>query len=118
MAILYGNSNPNHLIGTPQADDIRGYEGDDILDGGGGNDVMRGGPGNDIYVTDGGDTLIESANQGIDEVRSSVSMTLGSTLENLMLTGGAALNGSGNGLNNVLTGNAGNNVLQGHGGHD
>lgn len=118
MAIIYGNSNPNHLIGTAQADDIRGYEGDDILDGGGGNDQMRGGLGNDVYITDGGDTLIESANQGIDEVRSSVSMTLGSTFENLVLTGSAALNGSGNAQNNVLTGNAGNNVLQGHGGHD
>lgn len=118
MALIQGDSLSNHLIGTPQADDIRGYDGDDMLDGGGGNDVMRGGLGNDIYITDGGDTLIESANQGIDEVRSSVSMTLGSTLENLVLTGGAALNGSGNGMNNVMTGNAGNNVLQGHGGHD
>lgn len=118
MAIIYGDANPNHLIGTAQADDLRGYEGNDILDGAGGSDQMRGGPGNDVYITDGGDMLIESANQGIDEVRSSVSITLGTTLENLVLTGSAPLNGGGNGQNNLLTGNAGNNVLQGHGGHD
>ena len=71
MALIQGDSLSNHLIGTPQADDIRGYDGDDMLDGGG-NDQLRGGPGNDIYITDGGDTLIESANQGIDEVRSRI----------------------------------------------
>jgi len=111
MAIIYGDANPNHLIGTAQADDLRGYEGNDILDGAGGSDQMRGGPGNDVYITDGGDMLIESANQGIDEVRSSVSITLGTTLENLVLTGSAPLNGGGNGQNNLLTGNAGNNRI-------
>ena len=33
-------------------------------------------------------------------------------MENLTLTGAAAINGTGNTLDNVITGNSGNNVLQ------
>jgi Ca2+-binding RTX toxin-like protein len=62
--------------------------------------------------------LVESANQGTDEVRSSVSITLGTNFENLTLTGTAAINGQGNNADNVMTGNAGNNVLNGRGGID
>lgn len=51
-------------------------------------------------------------------VRSSVRYTLGSNLENLTLTGATNINGTGNGLANVLAGNAGNNVLTGNGGDD
>ncbi|MCW1248513.1 Ig family protein, partial [Pseudomonas sp. SAICEU22] len=54
----------------------------------------------------------------IDSVRSSVSWTLGTNLENLTLTGVAAINGSGNALDNVLIGNAAANVLNGLGGAD
>ena len=39
-------------------------------------------------------------------------------MENLTLTGTAAINGTGNTLNNVLTGNSGNNVLDGGAGND
>jgi Ca2+-binding RTX toxin-like protein len=51
-------------------------------------------------------------------VRSSVSWTLGNNLENLTLTGVAAINGSGNALDNVLIGNAAANVLNGGAGND
>ena len=42
-----------------------------------------------------------------------VSFTLGADVENLILTGGAAINGTGNDLANTLTGNAGANMLDG-----
>ena len=50
--------------------------------------------------------------QGTDTVLASVTYTLGANVENLTLTGAADINGTGNTLDNVLTGNAGNNVLE------
>ena len=44
---------------------------------------------------------------------STVSYVLADNVENLTLPGTAAINGTGNTLNNVLTGNAGNNSLTG-----
>jgi Ca2+-binding RTX toxin-like protein len=56
---------------------------------------------------------------GTDLVKSSLpSYTLGSTLENLELTGSENINGDGNDLNNRLTGNSGKNTLMGYGGDD
>lgn len=114
---LTGSSNIN-ATGNAADNSIWGNSGNNILDGAGGNDIMRGGAGNDIYITDGGDTLVESANSGIDEVRSSVSWTLGNNFENLTLTGAASINGTGNALNNVIAGNGGDNVLNGGNGVD
>jgi Ca2+-binding RTX toxin-like protein len=47
-----------------------------------------------------------------------VTYTLGANLENLTLTGAAAINGIGNTSNNVLTGNTADNVLNGGTGND
>lgn len=44
--------------------------------------------------------------------------TLGLNLENLTLTGSGAINGTGNGLNNILIGNSRNNTLNGGDGND
>ncbi|MDH1261018.1 calcium-binding protein, partial [Pseudomonas atacamensis] len=49
----------------------------------------------------------------LDRVFSSIDYTLGANVENLILTGTANLNGTGNSVNNRMTGNIGNNILDG-----
>jgi len=93
---------------------LTGNGADNILDGGVGADTLLGGAGNDTYVVDNiGDVVTENAGNGIDTVQSSIGYTLTDNVENLVLTGTANLDGSGNALNNSITGNSGNNVLDG-----
>ena len=114
-----GNGLNNTLTGNAAANILNGLAGNDVIDGLGGNDTMNGGTGNDTYTVDSpGDVINELANAGIDTVRSSVTRTLGINQENLLLLGAADLQGSGNSLNNLLTGNAGANVLNGFAGND
>jgi serralysin len=117
---LTGNAN---LEGTGNAlnNRVTGNAGDNLLDGGAGIDTLIGGTGNDTYVIDNlRDTIIETSTLAgeIDTVRASVNWTLGANLENLTLTGTANLNGTGNGLDNVLIGNSANNTLIGGAGND
>ncbi|MFM6025474.1 MAG: bluetail domain-containing putative surface protein, partial [Dolichospermum sp.] len=94
--------------------------GDDTLDGGAGKDTLIGGTGNDTYIVDSTDIITESTGGGIDTIQSSVTYTIATltNVENLTLTGTAAVNGTGNAGNNVITGNAGNNTLTGGVGKD
>ncbi len=100
-------------------DTINGTAGADDINGGVGVDSMVGGSGNDTYtVDDVGDILVEAANDGTDTVQASLTYTLAANLENLTLTGSAAINGTGNAANNVITGNSDDNVLSGLAGND
>ena len=80
--------------------------------------VLTGGAGNDTYIVGTGDTVIEQAGSGTDTVQSSASWILGNNVENLTLTGGLAIDGTGNGLNNVIVGNGAANALNGMQGAD
>ncbi|KQT48569.1 hypothetical protein ASG47_09540 [Devosia sp. Leaf420] len=114
-----GNSLDNVLTGNSGANTLTGGGGNDTLNGGTGSDTMLGGTGNDTYVVDNsGDVVTEAASEGTDLVQSLISYVLTANVENLTLTGSASLNGSGNDLNNVITGNSGANTLNGGAGND
>jgi Ca2+-binding RTX toxin-like protein len=121
-----GNALNNFLSGNAAANTLDGGLGADTLDGGLGADTLIGGAGNDTYmVNDASDAVSESTSLngsvdagGVDLVNSSVSYVLGNFVENLILTGDSAINGTGNALNNVITGNAAANTLNGGSGAD
>ncbi len=89
-----------------------------VITGGAGVDTLTGLGGDDTYVVTTGDVINEVAGGGLDTVQASETYTLGAELENLVLTGAAAINGTGNGLNNTITGNTAANVLNGELGND
>ncbi|PPD55372.1 MAG: hypothetical protein CTY12_00935, partial [Methylotenera sp.] len=107
------------INGTSGNDILTGGVGNDTLDGLAGADTMKGGKGNDSYFVDNtGDIVTENLNEGTDSVQSTITYTLTTNVENLTLAGAAAINGTGNTLNNVLTGNSANNILSGGAGAD
>jgi Ca2+-binding RTX toxin-like protein len=117
---LNGNTLNNAVIGN---------DADNVLDGGVGADTLTGGEGDDTYIIDNtGDAIVEVGfyldefyaehEGGSDTVKSSVTWVLDSNLENLTLTGSSAINGDGNGSDNVIIGNAAKNILHGYFGAD
>ncbi|QNM82912.1 calcium-binding protein [Sphingomonas sabuli] len=128
---LAGNDLDNQLVGSGNGgEELYGADGDDYLNGGaGGNDSMYGGAGDDIFIVDSATDFVSdnrdsfgTRGDGIDEVRSSVTFSLQGSdrfdIENLTLTGTAAINGFGNAIVNTLTGNAAANLLNGGAGAD
>lgn len=137
--VILGTIGGDSLVGTNGIDTIIGLEGDDLisgrgaqdtLSGGGGDDILNGGRGadsmaggadNDIYLVDDvGDVVFEEADGGLDTVRTSISLVLADDggVERLTLLGSAAINGTGNSLDNALEGNIAANLLSGLDGAD
>ena len=125
-----GNARNNILTGNGAINTLTGDLGNDTIDGGLGNDNMNGGAGNDTYFVDSlGDAVTEltGAGSGADTILSSITYSLvdtdgaganGGNVENLTLTGLAAIDGTGNDLDNILTGNSTGNKLSGGLGKD
>lgn len=115
--------------GNGLANTLRGNAGDNEFDGGLGSDTMIGGAGNDTYVVNGGGDVVDEGvpgSGGSDLVISTVTFNLRGAqvagtqdaVENLVLSGNAAINGFGNALDNTIAGNSGANVLTGFAGND
>jgi Ca2+-binding RTX toxin-like protein len=110
------------LTGNALRNAITGRAGNDTLYGGADTEVdeLTGGLGNDVYVIDGSaeDRVVENANGGRDEVRTSRSYTLVEHVEVLTATGTGNVALTGNSDANTITGNAGANYIDGRGGAD
>jgi len=112
---LTGNALDNLLLG---------HDGNNSLHGGGGaGDVLSGLGGNDTYYTDVATTaIIEAAGGGNDALYTSLSYVLLTaeveTLSTNNHASSAAINLTGNHLNQTIVGNAGANILHGGGGTD
>lgn len=119
--LLDGANGDDILLGGAGNDTLLGGMGNDWLDGGAGNDSLDGGDGDDTYIVDNiADAVAEEIDGGADLIKTSItySLALANNVENLELTGTAAINGTGNDDANIITGNAGNNTLDGGAGVD
>lgn len=130
MNILWGFGGHDGLFGEAGNDTLYGYGSlddgsDDWLDGGIGIDKMYGGMGSDDYFVDSiSDVVIEGVDDHQsdsefnghigDRITSTVSIAaLAANVEELILSGSANLNGTGNGIDNNIFGNDGDNILKG-----
>ncbi|MGO7186205.1 calcium-binding protein, partial [Rhizobium brockwellii] len=106
--------------GNALANTIIGGTGNDVLNGAAGADSLIGGAGNDTYIIDhAGDLVNEAANEGIDTVRTNLaSYTLAGNVENLSFAGTGTFAGTGNNLDNTITGGAAADTLSGGAGND
>ncbi|MBB3017131.1 Ca2+-binding RTX toxin-like protein [Microvirga lupini] len=119
--VILNNTRFNVATGNSLANDITTGSNDDYLDGRGGNDTLRGGLGNDSYfVGDAGDVVVETENAGFDSIFTGIDFVLPDFVERLVLQPPTlmGLRGTGNGLDNVLTGGQWNDTLFGGDGND
>jgi Ca2+-binding RTX toxin-like protein len=111
----------NGSVASAATTAIIGTVGNDVLsDTPGTAATMVGGAGNDTYVVhNAADIVTEQANDGTDTINTTLnSYTLGTNVENLTFIGVGSFTGTGNALDNIITGGAGIDTLIGGGGND
>ncbi|MBB3224165.1 beta strand repeat-containing protein [Pseudoduganella umbonata] len=118
--VLNGGNGDDSLLGGAGNDRLDGGSGNDFLDGGAGNDTMTGGADDDVYVVNAaGDGVTEVAGEGTDTVLASLAKyVLGAQVEHLVYTGTSSFNGTGNDMDNLLSGGRGKDQLSGGAGKD
>jgi Ca2+-binding RTX toxin-like protein len=112
---------PSSIAGTANAanDTLTAGEGSDTLYAGSGQDTLVGGSGNTTFVVNNAADVVQDANTVTSNVlNASVTYTLPTNVNNLVLTGTAALEGTGNGGSDTLTSNSGLDTLIGGSGND
>ncbi|MEZ0316343.1 MAG: hypothetical protein ACAH10_05570, partial [Methylophilaceae bacterium] len=110
-----------NAIGNSLDNLIFGNAGNNSLDSGAGNDTLDGGAGNDTYKAGTGDIINEYLSGkagGTDTVIATDNYELGSNIENLFYTGNTHFKGTGNALDNYITGAKGKDSLKGGAGND
>jgi trimeric autotransporter adhesin len=109
------------LTGTDNLSGI-GNNLDNVFISNSGVDTLVGGWGNDTYILNNIDDIVVEEDAGTyagtDTVQCNFNYTLGTNVENLILTGIDNLIGIGNNLNNVFTSNSGVDTLVGGAGND
>ncbi|MDB5446835.1 MAG: hypothetical protein JWQ97_2152 [Phenylobacterium sp.] len=125
--LVYTGAGAFRATGSGSDNLIIGGAGNDTIDGGLGADTLQGGGGSDTYLVDNlGDIVSETDPNtgadagGIDTVKTTLgSYTLTSNVENLTYIGTTgAFVGTGNEIDNSITGGAGNDLLHGATGND
>jgi len=112
LTVDFSNTNP---WAQATIDIVLQLEGADVLT----SNVLAGNAGDDTYVVyAAGDQVVEKLGEGTDTVQSSVNYALPDNVERLVLTGAAAINGTGNSGANTIIGNGAANVIIGGGGTD
>ena len=116
-------SDYDYVIGSDADEVIETGALDDALFGGGGADVLIGGDGDDIYLFSllQGDTIVELANGGIDELYSEDRDFSLVGFEQIEVLGGTLASGhdfGGNALDNTILGFSGADIIRGEGGDD
>ena len=132
--LTYMGTGHFHGVGNSHANVMRGGIGNDTLDGGTGNDTLIGGKGDDTYVIDSlNDVVTEAPGEGIDTIEigavthsaysireTRISLENFSNVENLTYTGKYNDTelyynfwGTGNDLDNVVTGGLTDDYLDG-----
>ncbi len=120
---LIGDAGADSLLGGIGNDTLLGGTGTDTLDGGTGNDSMEGGADNDLYVVDSlSDVIIEQLNGGRDTIRTALNtindFSNYANVDDVIYTGAATFNFTGNGENNAISGGGLGDSLSGANGAD
>jgi Ca2+-binding RTX toxin-like protein len=112
---------PSNIAGTGNAasDTLTGGEGNDTLYAGSAADTLIGGTGSTTFVVNAtGDVVQDGSSVASNTLQTSVSYTLPTDVNSLVLTGTAALTGTANSANDTLTSNSGVDTLVGAAGND
>jgi Ca2+-binding RTX toxin-like protein len=113
------NSGNDSLVGNAGQDTLVATSGADTLVAGSGIATLLGGTSTDLFVVDNtADVVIATGTHGADTIQSSVSYTVPTSVNTLVLSGSANLVGTAVGGNNSLVGNAGSDTLVGGTGTD
>jgi VCBS repeat-containing protein len=118
---LVGSALDDVITGGSGHDILIGLDGNDRLIGGHGQpDELHGGRGDDTYVVDTiGDSIVELEGEGFDTVETTANAyALPDNVEALIFIGSGDFQGTGNALDNLITGGAGADVLEGLAGDD
>ncbi|MPZ08979.1 MAG: family 16 glycosylhydrolase [Kiloniellaceae bacterium] len=119
VLLSYSAASLHHFSATGAGPLLEGSDGPDSFWGDNGVTVtLAGGAGDDIYNIYGPrNTALEEAGQGIDTLKTWMSMRLPAHIENLVVTG-AGRHAFGNDLDNIITGGSGRQTLDGGRGDD